>query len=172
MGIYLALFLIIIMTYPVIKYNKNLYLIINSICIFIVVALRNSSVGADTIPYKNFFESINLQNLPSNFIKWLAHLHDQRFETGFMLYNKILYSINLNFQYELIITSLLIITCYVFFWVRLEVNYFWGFLTYLSLGFFANSMNLLRQSIAWALLLVAFVYCIEKKHLNFYYLLC
>lgn len=55
MGIYLALFLIIIMTYPVIKYNKNLYLIINPICIFIVMALRNSSVGADTIPYKKFF---------------------------------------------------------------------------------------------------------------------
>lgn len=117
MGVYLALFLIIITTYPVIKYNKNLYLIINSICMFIVMALRNSSVGADTIPYKNFFESTNLQNLPSNFINWLAPLHDQRFETGFMLYNKILYSINPNFQYELIITSLLIITCYVFFWL-------------------------------------------------------
>lgn len=61
MGIHLALFLIIIMTYPVIKYNKNLYLIINSVCIFIVMALRNSSVGADTNPYKNFFESTNLQ---------------------------------------------------------------------------------------------------------------
>lgn len=60
MGIYLALFLIIIMTYPIIKYNKNLYLIINSICIFIVMALRNSSVGADTIPYKNFFIKIFL----------------------------------------------------------------------------------------------------------------
>ncbi|MFR0513462.1 EpsG family protein [Limosilactobacillus mucosae] len=167
MGVYLALFLIIIMTYPVIKYNKNLYLIINSICIFIVMALRSSSVGADTIPYKNFFESTNLQNLPSNFINWLAPLQGQRFETGFMLYNKILYSISSNFQCELIITSLLIITCYVFFLVRLEINYFWGFLTYLSLGFFANSMNLMRQSIAWALLLVAFVYCIEKKPFKF-----
>ena len=55
MGVYLALFLIIITTYPVIKYNKNLYLIIKSICMFIVMELINSSLAAHTIQYKKFF---------------------------------------------------------------------------------------------------------------------
>ena len=61
------------------------------------------------------------------------------------------------------VNSLVIIGCLIFFIVKLNINYPLALLIFLCLGDFANTMNLMRQGLAWAFTLVAFVFCVERK---------
>lgn len=167
MSIYISLILIVVVTIPLFIYNKYFYLGLNTACIFCVMAFRGSSVGADTISYRDLFMQSTIQALPNNFINWLFPLQNQRFETGFVIYNKFINSFTHNFQVMLIVNSLIIIGCLIFFIVKLKVNYPLALLVFLCLGNFANTMNLMRQGLAWAFTLVAFVFCVERKPVKY-----
>lgn len=164
---YIFLIIFTLTFIPLCRYNSKLYLYINYIIICLFMALRSPTVGSDTLSYRSFFYNSNMTDLPNNFINWILPLNNQRFETGFILLNKLIYNISPNFQFELFVTAFIISTCFIFFIKQLNCDYPLSFLIFICLGFLANSMNLMRQSLAWAFTLVAFVFVVKRKFFPF-----
>lgn len=164
---YILLITFILVTIPILKCSKNLYLYINYIVVSLFMGLRSPLVGSDTLQYRSIFYSSAITNLPKNFINWILPLNNQRFETGFILLNKLIYDVSSSFQFELFVTSFIISTCFIFFIKQLNCDYSLSFLIFICLGFLANSMNLMRQSLAWAFTLVAFVFVVKRRFFPF-----
>lgn len=166
MLVYIILFLFNIITIPIYIRQKSLYLGINLIPLWILMAFRSIHVGADTITYSNVFYQSDTVQIPMNLANWLAPVNGARFENGFLLLNKIVYSINPNFRLMLVITTTIMLLCLTFFLVKLNINYVVGILTYESM-FMPFSMNAMRQALAMSLCLVAFIFLIKNRIIYF-----
>ncbi|NMV53469.1 EpsG family protein [Lactobacillus reuteri] len=166
MFVYLTIFILEIITIPIYIYKKSIYLIINVIPLWIVMAYRSWNVGIDTPNYKVFFYQGGMYNVGPAFINWFFPFHT-RFENGFVLLNHIVYSISPNFQLMIIVTSTITMSCFIFFLTQLKINYVVGMLTYETVTFMASCMNLMRQGIALSMCMVAFVYVIKRKPIKF-----
>lgn len=165
MFIYLLLFGLEIVTIPIYVYEKKLYLIINGTCLWLLMAYRNYSVGVDTSTYKSFFYQFGMYNVNSTLRNWFFPFH-ARFENGFIFLNHIVYNISPNFQLMIMVTSAIMIVCFTFFVIQLNINYVIGLIAYESI-FMANCMNLMRQGLAICLCMVAFAYVIKGKPFRF-----
>ncbi|HIX36018.1 MAG TPA: EpsG family protein [Candidatus Limosilactobacillus merdigallinarum] len=172
MSIYICLFVLNIVTIPVYIVKPKLYLFMNLIPLWTVMAFRGIRVGADTITYSQIFYQSNTTQIPMNFFNWFAPVNGARFENGFLLLNKIIYSIYPSFRLMLVVTTTIMILCLTFFILRLNINYVVGILVYESM-FMPFSMNVMRQALAISLCMVAFVFLIKNhvgKFLIFNYL--
>ena len=162
MQTYILLFLFNLITIPVYLANHKSYLTMNIIPLWIIMAFRGIRVGNDTISYSNIFYQADITKIPMHFVNWFAPVHDARFENGFLILCKAVYNISPNFRLMLVTTTTIMLSCLVFFMVKLNVNYVIGFLTYESL-FMPFSMNAMRQALAISLCLVAFVYLMQNR---------
>lgn len=132
------------------------------------MAFRGIHVGADTIAYNQIFYQNGGAIIPMNVINWLIPYQDARFENGFLLLNKIIYNIYPNFRLLLVVTSLIMIVCLAFFLIELNVNYVIGLISYESM-LMPFSMNAMRQALAIALCMVAFVF-LMKDHSGLFFM--
>ena len=162
MLVYIFLFVYNIITIPFYLRNAKVYLIINIIPLWILMAFRGVTVGSDTKAYYDVFNQANITQIPMHFVNWLAPVHDARFENGFLLLNKIVFGISPDFRAMLVVTTTIMLSCLVFFIVKLKVNYVIGFLTYESL-FMPFFMNAMRQALAISLCMVAFVFLLKNR---------
>lgn len=166
MLIYLLLFGLELVTIPIYLYKKGLYLTINVIPLWILMAYRNFNVGVDTPTYMNFFYQNGMYNVGSAVRNWFFPYHT-RFENGFVVLNHLVYKINPNFQLMLIVTATIMIGCFIFFMVKLRINYVIGLCIYEATFFMTSCMNLMRQGLAMSLCMVAMVYAIKRKPFKF-----
>ena len=173
MLIYYLLFAFNIITIPINKYSSKIYWYLNAILIWFIMAFKSLNVGADTPSYVSIYKNASTIIIPKNFINWFFPANGARFENGYLVYNRLLSSINSNPQFLFIVSASIFIICLAFMVKSLHLNTIVSILVFECLGFFSFFMNALRQGLACSLCMVAFVFAVKRrpvKFLLFYYL--
>ncbi|CAG9355494.1 EpsG family protein [Clostridium perfringens] len=168
MGLYYFLIILIIGLALIIFQNnikntknnllKKLYIIPVFSFLAFISMFRASFIGNDTIQYLNIFENLKFYEIKD---------FKGRYELGYIFLNKLILNISDNSQLILIITSFFIIFSYSRFIYKYSNNIWLSMLLYFCLGYFGNSMNIIRQEMAIAILFFAYDFLIRRKFLKF-----
>lgn len=160
---FLLCFLTIFMAgvYPA-NSSKNIkkYLSIIFFVFAILIGLRSSSVGDDTIGYINNF------NLVRQYGSLSAVINSSRFEVGYLVYVRLLTMISDNAQILLIVTAIIVSFSFGRFIYRYSNNPWLSVLMFLTLDFFDTCMSSVRLSLAIAFLLFAYDGLIERRFIK------
>lgn len=167
MIIYVILLSIIIFESIICYKSKNenkqkIYLIIIGILLILVSGLRDKNIGVDTASYVNFFQNVsNLDN---------SQLNSIYYEKGFILFNKFLVLFSNHYSILLVISTLIIIIPILLF-IKENSNSIWmSVYLFVTLTFYYNSMNIMRQYIAIGLILLSYSYVKKRKIIPFVFL--
>lgn len=121
-----------------------------------LAAFRASSVGNDTEEYLRIFE----ETISSG-------IYESRYEIGYLWFNKLLGYISLDSQIVLIASSIFIFYSFGrFIWKYSHMPWLSLFL-FFTYGFFSSSVNIVRQSLAMAILLFSYDYLLQGKNFKF-----
>lgn len=144
---------------PKIKNRDKIITIVIGMQLLLLSCLRNISVGVDLGNYIPRFYIINET-------RWrdLFNIIDVvDFEFGYILFNKIVGIIYNNERFLLIIVSVIIVLrISKFIYYNSKIKWL-SFFLFVTLGFWGNSLNIIRQFIAIAILLPAVNYITENK---------
>lgn len=133
--------------------NKNkAYVIIIGSWLFLVAALRNYTVGADTYTYLSRYIVFASSEWKSIF----RIANRMMFEYGFAVTNKLLSYISSNPRILLVVAAFVIVSLFCFFIYKDSRIPWLSFFMYITLGMFGDSLSAMRQYIAVALILVAY----------------
>lgn len=118
-----------------------------------ISALRSDTVGVDTIQYAAIYPKIGNATFPfSGF----------RYEIGFSTFCKICYAITPNPQFLIIVSSLFIQFCFIFFIYKNSKDVLFSLIAYIfSMCFFFN-MSAMRQAMAFGIVLL-FVHFLKQN---------
>lgn len=145
------------------KKDKEIYLMV---C-FLIVVYVHSMVNVDTLPdlpsYKMAFEETF--NLP-----WIKCLSwgsiNYKIEPGYLLFYKTVSVISHNFQFFLWINSIILLSLYFVLIKKYSYNYIISIL-FLLVGTYNQSIFVLRQHLATAILLSTFPLIRDRKQVKF-----
>lgn len=118
--------------------GKLLYFLI-CCYLFLMAACREYTVGRDTLQYVNAYEKLIVRDA---------------YEPGFKIFLNILYEINPNYEFLIVISSVLILVPVFLYIYRNAANRFLSLYFFITLNFFATYMNVMRQAIAIAIIIV------------------
>lgn len=141
------------------KKNK-FYLILSMPILALMVGFRNLAVGNDTWEYVRLFKDI--QNY-----QFLDLLDNNRYESGYLLFNKIISLFFLNPIYLLLICSLITYSAYYFFIVKYSKNFGFSILLFVLMGYFGQTMNTIRLQLATVILIFGFNFLVKNKTIKF-----
>lgn len=134
----------------------NILYVILLVIFVVFVGCRDISVGSDSISYLYKFENAKGVSF-EDYI--LLNLTDPVFYTLTWIIQRITNSVNLYF----IIISLLFFATYVFFILKYSTSVGWSIWLLNSLGFTTFAMSTLRQSVAMAFCIIAYMLYVERK---------
>ena len=175
MWIYILNFLLIILYGFFIK-NKKAFVILVSIQLFLILALRGDTVGADLENYGPGYEYIS--GLEFNDMLSRLKLIDTAdlvypfmYESGYVVFNWIIGFFGFDFHGFLVIHAAICIAVTGRFIYKYSDDPGLSFLMFLSFGFFMYLFGILRQMLAMTIFLMAVPY-IKKRKLIKYLLIC
>lgn len=134
--------------------TNSLFVVLLFFLLFILSSYR--TVGTDVPAYKTYFDSINFYSLDYSL-----------YEKGYFLLNKIVRLFTDNFQYVLIFSSIITLFPIFFTIKKYSINPALSIFYFVSLYFYFNSFNLIRQYIVVSWLFFSIRFIIEKKLLPF-----
>ena len=157
---YVLNIIIVLLTYficnalPIKKENKNkFFLIIAFIELFLILSLREPI--SDMIRYCQYYSIIGEMS-------W-NELINFDWEIGYTVLNKILYMINQDERFFIVVTSALtLIGPYVFI-KKYSNNYLMSLIMFIAMNFFSNNYYILRQMLALSILLISVSYIKNRK---------
>lgn len=160
LGIVTFLIVLNIFLHPI---NSNLkrktFLRISFLLLALVAGVRNNTVGIDTFQYyKNFKVISNLSFL---------EFGSMRYEYGFSLVCKLLSYISSNPQILILVTSIFTNFCVMRFLYLNSKNVAFSVYTYILLNYYFSYMNIMRQAIAIAIILLFFEYLKKDEKAKF-----
>ena len=160
MGIYLCLTLIIIIMglglHPnTSKSGRKAFLWISFVMLTLISGLRDISVGVDTHYYVSMFETIERLNFEAS-----------RFENGFLFFLKIVHWMSTDVSFFLFISSCICIGVTCIFLDKHCDDVVLGMLLYILLKSYFAQMALIRQSIATAIVMIAFSLLLQGNTLR------
>lgn len=124
----------------------------------LLASLRSYRVGTDTGNYtRNFRRNLNVDK----------YSFSENIEYGYQLLEYILLHFTHNYFWLFLISSLIVISCYVSIIKKYSVNYIFSVFLYITLGSYTFYFNGLRQGIAMAIITLGTPYLLEKKTLKF-----
>jgi hypothetical protein len=134
--------------------NRNAIIFILFIQLYLLLALRAPTVGVDTYGY------INLFNRSKLFPFW--EFGYSRHEWGYLFLNKILSFVD---SEQVFVAILAFIPLYIFFkFISRESKMPWlSIYLFITLGFYTNTFNLLRQVIAISIITISYKYLKENN---------
>lgn len=139
--------------------NKKIFLILSFFILTFIAAFRSYNVGVDTKQYYHaFIKTIYLD---------FSNLNLLRYEFGFSLLCKILSNINNNPQILIIVSSIFINFAVAKFIYKNSTNVYISTIMYIVFNFFFAYMNIMRQAIAIAILLIGYEKLKEKKYIKY-----
>ena len=145
------------------KQLQNLFLMTAAL-IFIFVATFRYGIGYDYFNYENLYEQLGPLS-----IQQLVTDHVGREFIGYSIFTHLCWELGLSYRMLLFVVNI-ILTAIVFWFLKRYSPLPWlGAYLYLTLQFFAHSMNLFRQSIAATICLLAFPF-LKKRKLIFFVL--
>ncbi|GEM_PF-6138402 len=152
--------------------NKQLGATLNGIQLFLILAFRDITLGADLSNYSGGYQFISSLSF-GELIKRL-HLfnvadlvYPYAYESGYCVFNWICSKIGLSFHGFLVVCSAFIIISVTKFISKYSLNEWLSFSLFLGLGMYEYSFGILRQTLAVAILLFAFDCAIEGKTKKF-----
>lgn len=131
------------------------------IVLFFVMALRGATVGTDTQGYIRGYNSI-----PNAFPSFSVVDFFQE-EVGYKILQCFFKKLGFSWQLFLAVVSVFIVYSFSKFIYKYTANIFLGFFLYGTIGLFAMSMTGLRQTLAVACVLMAFMYFKERKIIQY-----
>jgi len=134
--------------------NANFVSIILFFSLWLISGFRVA--GTDYIAYRNYFEIIDAYSLSFPL-----------YERGYYLLNKLISICTDNYQYVFIITSFITIYLISTTLKKYSVSYFFSLFLFVSLYFYYNSFNLVRQYIAIAIVFYSLKYILNKNFKRF-----
>lgn len=152
----LLLFSILLLGMLLEKSNKKTYSILICIILTLIAGLRHYTIGNDTITYLRFFNNA------------LSSYMTSRYEIGFIYFTLFIRRITDNFTIYLLIISFLFnyIICKL---IRKDSpNMIVSFLLFFLCRFFFNEMNIMRQYISIAIIILGFKYIYKRKFLQYF----
>lgn len=174
MLIYIFNFISILLYGAFIK-NKKTLVTVASIQIFLILALRSTSLGADANVYEAGFEyisSLSFGGLVSklNFISVADLIHPYSFESGYVVLNWLVAKTFGSFTWLLILhAGFCVLTVGVFIY-RYSDNPALSFCLFASLGFFVQFFFILRQTLAMCIMLWSLRFVKKRKFVKFFVL--
>lgn len=141
------------------KWNKKIYLWLSFFILFFISAFRSVNIGNDTSEYVRLFNFFGTEN---NILELST-----RFEIGYVVFNKILYSLSSNHLILFIVTSLFIIGVWMIF-IYKNSNMVWiSVFLFINLRIYYFTLSGLRQAISMAILLISYKFLKERKFVPF-----
>ncbi|SFF58658.1 EpsG family protein [Halobacillus alkaliphilus] len=167
---FLAMLLLIVLTYPYFNRKKlllkdrtvslkTIYIFLVSLMLIIILGLRGLSVGIDTTAYYNSFEKMQFNSLSQTL--------DVQIEHGYKLYEYTIDRVFGEFQYLLVFMAIFYISVVSFYIYKFSQNAMYSYLLFILFGFYTFGFSAIRQTIAIALIMIAFKYIIEKRLIPF-----
>lgn len=145
------------------KSNTILYLILMGI-LFTILSSFRYAIGFDYYSYRTIYTETASQNILE-----IIQLHKN--EILFYLWNKLCISCSLSYTCYLFITYLFLHSVVLSFIYRYSKLPWMSVFFYITLQFFAYSMNLFRQSIALSFFLLAYPFLVQRKIKPFFLLI-
>lgn len=168
MAIYLILITFILMTSSIQKQLKKTYLTICLFFIWILIAFRSYLIGNDTISYANLFPILSSYPLSMYGNNPLSILFTKnRFEFGYVLFNKVIYYFSENPRWLLIISATITICLIGYAINKYSKNPTLSLIIFVTMGFMAGTMSQIRQYIAWAICIYSIKYTLNNKPIRF-----
>ena len=121
--------------------------------LFVLVGLRSTSVGTDTSAYE--FEFYN------------AAIDKRITEPGYSFVNFKLNEFGFSFKFFLILYSALLVGSITWLINTFSKDIFYSYILFFALGFMAFSMSGVRQTIALAFTMIAFIFLMKDKPIKF-----
>lgn len=162
MIVYLFILVVFLIFGKLADKNRGLFLFISMGSLWFISVFRSYTVGNDTITYIQLFPQLAF--LPkASYLGTFNDLFTSRFETGYILLNKLVYSFTTNPRYLLIITATIFILSVIVFFQNLSFGLLLSTVLLVTMGPFALSLSGLRQTIALSLIILAFTAMMNKK---------
>lgn len=153
MGIYIAIMAFIALFGAVLSHgengNKKAYLIACFALLTVVASIRASTVGADTAMYARSYVAIGSSS-------WTSLTSSFRYEWGFLVLCKLLGYVTRDPQLLIAVSSLLINIPIAIFIYRNSPKPELSVFLYVGLTYYTQNMNVMREAIAVAFILIAF----------------
>ncbi|MGN1165386.1 MAG: EpsG family protein [Lachnospiraceae bacterium] len=168
MTVYIITLLLILLFWPIceqtnIKNKRGMYVVIISIWLMILAALRNYTVGADTLVYMNRFKRFGSADWKT--LMWLSNYYN--FEYGFSILYKLVYYVIQSPRGFMFLSNAFIIWSFSrYIYKESEIPWL-SYLLFVTLGLHNNSLNILRQMLAIAIILFAYEAIQERRLLKF-----
>lgn len=151
----LAFTVILVFYFEIFKRNEfqlNISLLIIAVLLIILGSLRGLNVGNDLASYSAYYSSNYYYNI----------------ESGFVFLSKMFYILGFDFRFFLLVCQSLIVLPVFFIIYKYSKIKWLSVFMYQVLYLYANSFNIIRQSIAMSLVLYAVIkYIEESKTLKF-----
>ncbi len=136
---------------------QNLFLLVVG-AMFVLVATCRYGIGYDYFNYQNLYNELGPMSVPE-----LLQNHVAREFIGYSLFTRAMYLLGLSYRQLLLVVNLLLTGIVLWFVRRYSPLPWMGLYLYLTLQFFAHSMNLFRQSIAATICLLAYPFLRKRK---------
>lgn len=143
-------------------HKKTKYLYYSFILFAILASVRAFKVGNDTPVYIDLFNTIKDIDFRN-----LIFFAGDRFEIGFIFYLKLLHYISDNPAVLLIVTAIIVYPIFVWFIRKYSNDYILSVLLFFYLGYYDTTLNIMRQIIAFAIIMIAFDAMMRHKWLSF-----
>ena len=141
----------------IVRKRSEMLILLFFLGFFILLSLRDITVGRDLLTYKSIFESCQIMSF--------RDLSKMPWELGYTVYNKLITFISDDYRFFLIITALIILLpIYVLFSQEKEYGYLLVVL-FINMPCFLMIFSGLRQAISISLGILAFMLIDKKKYI-------
>lgn len=144
--------------------SNRLFILVASLGLFLLAALRTPDFGNDTFRYVqnyNNYSNTDFSIYLNNF------LHYETKDPGFHLFSKILSMSGMNGQGWLATLSIMFILPFSIFVKNHSINPYLSYVALISLGYFFFTLTGLRQSIALGIVLLSYEHLLKNNSLTF-----
>lgn len=129
------------------------------IYVLIIVSIRDYSVGVDLNVYENIWNEAK----ELSFVQCLKY----HIEPGYMLLNWLVLKLTSNYSVLLFVVGTILYYSFIFSFKKYTSNNYLSLYLFVALGFFFQSMSMLRQYLALIILWHSFKYVINKNFVIF-----
>lgn len=143
----------------VVQRNRKIFSWVAGILLWAILALRDVSVGSDTINYYSRYVAIQKPEFS------LLSVAGQ--EWGYDMLQYLCWSVGMSWQVYLAVVSAIIILPVTIFFHKYSTDVWASYFLYITIGLFAINMSAIRQSLAVAMVVMAMVAMFEKKYVRF-----
>lgn len=140
--------------------REKVFLIIAMTVLFVLVAIRDESMGNDTIKYLDLYTKCAEE-------KWNVDIFGGYYDSGYLIFNILLSYISPSRRFFMIVMSLIFNLSVYRFIKNNSKNYLLSVLIYIGLLFFYSSMTMMRQFMAMSIMLESIKFAKEKRIVPF-----